>query len=133
MVDTSSSTYILYKDAFQKLELIMTYLSPMSSTLAGFIGDTIIPLGTISTLNRLRAVVSTYHYAIKFRTRARVGELRNDPWESRRCYLIMIMLSKKSKVRHPNHTKTTMPPSLDKPLVDLKEAPERPSGLEPIE
>ncbi|RRT40459.1 hypothetical protein B296_00040634 [Ensete ventricosum] len=35
------------------------------------------------TLNRLRAVVSTYHRILKFPTRAGVGEVRSDPRESR--------------------------------------------------
>ncbi|RZS08108.1 hypothetical protein BHM03_00039037 [Ensete ventricosum] len=39
------------------------------------------------TLNRIRAVVSTYHRVLKFPTRAGVGEVRSDPRESRQCYL----------------------------------------------
>ncbi|RZR87909.1 hypothetical protein BHM03_00015382 [Ensete ventricosum] len=35
------------------------------------------------TLNRLKAVVSTYHRLMKFPTRAGVGEVRSDPRESR--------------------------------------------------
>ncbi|RWW71324.1 hypothetical protein BHE74_00020945 [Ensete ventricosum] len=106
MVDTDSSTTILYEDAFQKLGLIIADLSLMSSTLIGFTGDSIIPLEMTAlpvtlgqepqsktlwvafmvvglptayniilewpTLNKLRAVVSTYHHAIKFPTRAEV-------------------------------------------------------------
>ncbi|RZR72972.1 hypothetical protein BHM03_00018874 [Ensete ventricosum] len=40
-----------------------------------------------STLNKLRVVVSTYHYTMKFPTRVGVSEIRNDPRESRQCYL----------------------------------------------
>ncbi|RWW70211.1 hypothetical protein BHE74_00022119 [Ensete ventricosum] len=47
MVDTGSLTDILYKDAFQKLRLATVNLSPMSSTLPGFIGNSIAPLQTI--------------------------------------------------------------------------------------
>ncbi|RWW63913.1 hypothetical protein BHE74_00028886 [Ensete ventricosum] len=36
-----------------------------------------------STLNKLRAVVSTFHRSMKFPTDARVGEARSDPRESR--------------------------------------------------
>lgn len=39
------------------------------------------------TLNKLKAVVSTYHRAMKFPTLVRVGVVRNDPRESRQCYL----------------------------------------------
>lgn len=37
------------------------------------------------TLNKFRTIISSYHQAIKFPMRARVGEVRSDPWESRRC------------------------------------------------
>ncbi|RRT66318.1 hypothetical protein B296_00024255 [Ensete ventricosum] len=46
MMDTGSSADILYKDAFKKLRLTTADLSPMSSTLTGFIRDSIAPLGT---------------------------------------------------------------------------------------
>ncbi|RWW52500.1 hypothetical protein BHE74_00041079 [Ensete ventricosum] len=49
MVDTGSSTDILYFDVFQKLGLIDKDLVPMISTLIGFTRDTIAPLG-ITTL-----------------------------------------------------------------------------------
>ncbi|RWV95831.1 hypothetical protein GW17_00041509 [Ensete ventricosum] len=35
------------------------------------------------TLNKLRAVISTYHHSMKFPTNAGAGEVRNDPRESR--------------------------------------------------
>ena len=35
------------------------------------------------TLNKLRVVISTYHWAIKFPTHVGIGEVRSDPWESR--------------------------------------------------
>ncbi|RWW83912.1 hypothetical protein BHE74_00007557 [Ensete ventricosum] len=107
MVDNDSSTNILCQDAFQKLRLTTTDQSLMSSTLTGFTGDSIVPLGTTtltvtvgqeprskilmvtfmvvglpttsniilgrSTLNKLRAVVTTYHRAIKFPTKATHG------------------------------------------------------------
>ncbi|RWW61774.1 hypothetical protein BHE74_00031148 [Ensete ventricosum] len=125
----------------------------MNSTLTGFMGDSIAPLGTTvlpvtlsqepysktlmvtfmmvglstayniilgrSTLNKLRAIISTYDRALKFPTRAGVGEVMCEPWESRRCYLTMVSLLKKSRVRHPTHTETiTSSLSLDLPLVD---------------
>ncbi|RWW60677.1 hypothetical protein BHE74_00032307 [Ensete ventricosum] len=60
------------------------------------------------TLNRLKAVVSTYHRLPKFPTRARVGEVRSDPRESRQCYLTTTILSKKPKVQ----SATTVPQNL---------------------
>ncbi|RWW38765.1 hypothetical protein BHE74_00055973 [Ensete ventricosum] len=51
------------------------------------------------TLNWLKAVVSTYHRLLKFSTRTRIGEVRSDPRESRKCYLTTTTLSKKPKVQ----------------------------------
>ncbi|RZR96240.1 hypothetical protein BHM03_00025211 [Ensete ventricosum] len=95
MIDTRSSTNILYFDAFQKLGLTDKDLVTLTSTLTGFTGDFISPVGATtipvtfggeprsktlmvpflvvklpsayntiigrSTLNRLKAVISTYH------------------------------------------------------------------------
>ncbi|RRT68338.1 hypothetical protein B296_00025839 [Ensete ventricosum] len=164
MVDTGSSVDILYKDAFLKLGLTTTDLSPMNSTLIGFTRDFVVPLGMIVlpitlsqehqsktlmvtfmvvglpttcniilgwlTLNRLRAVVSTYHRAMKFPTRAGVREVRSDPRESRRCYLTMVTMLKRPRATLPYHVETTMP-SLPfvKPLVDPREVLRQPPGL----
>ena len=49
------------------------------------------------TLNKLKAVVSTYHQAIKFPTSIGVRVSRSDPRESRRCYLIAATLPEKSR------------------------------------
>ncbi|RRT55634.1 hypothetical protein B296_00024561 [Ensete ventricosum] len=51
------------------------------------------------TLNRFKAVVSTYHRLLKFPTRTGVGEVRSDPREFRQCYLTTTTLSKKLKVQ----------------------------------
>ncbi|KAJ8466037.1 hypothetical protein OPV22_028589 [Ensete ventricosum] len=45
MIDTGSSTDILYFDAFQKLGLIDQDLAALTSTLTGFTGDSVSPLG----------------------------------------------------------------------------------------
>ncbi|RRT80479.1 hypothetical protein B296_00023683 [Ensete ventricosum] len=47
MIDIGSSINVLYFDAFHKLGLTTIDLSPMSSTLIGFTGDFIAPLGMI--------------------------------------------------------------------------------------
>ncbi|XP_064979403.1 uncharacterized protein LOC135620407 [Musa acuminata AAA Group] len=55
------------------------------------------------TLNKLKAVVSTYHRAIKFLTWAGIGESRSDPGESRRCHLMAVTIPGKSRPRRvPN-------------------------------
>ncbi|RZS16869.1 hypothetical protein BHM03_00048936 [Ensete ventricosum] len=131
MIDTGSSTDILYFDVFQRLGLTDLDLTPLTSTLTGFTGDSISPMGTTTipvtfggeprsktllvsfmvvklpsaynaiigrpTLNRLRAVVSTYHRVLKFPTRAGVGEVRSDPRESRQCYLMATTLCKRPR------------------------------------
>ncbi|RRT54068.1 hypothetical protein B296_00034217 [Ensete ventricosum] len=118
MIDTRSLTDILYFDAFQILGLTDKDLVTLTSTLTGFTGDFISPVGATTipvtfgeprsktlmvpfmvvklpsayntiirrpTLNRLKAVVSTYQRLLKFPTRAGVGEVRSDPRESRQC------------------------------------------------
>ncbi|RWW80042.1 hypothetical protein BHE74_00011642 [Ensete ventricosum] len=110
IIDTRSSADILYFDTFQKLGLTDKDLITLTSTLTGFTGDFVSPVGATMmsvtfegeprpktlmvsfmvvnlpsaynaiigypTLNRLKAVVSTYHRLLKFSTRAGVGELR---------------------------------------------------------
>ncbi|RZS11289.1 hypothetical protein BHM03_00042606 [Ensete ventricosum] len=119
MIDIGSVVDILYFEAFQKLGLTDQDLTPLTSTLTGFTGDSISPLGTTTlpltigkepctktlmvvfvvvdlpstynaiigrpTLNRLRAMVSTFHRSMKFLTNAGVGEAHSDPRESARC------------------------------------------------
>ncbi|RWV84609.1 hypothetical protein GW17_00053664, partial [Ensete ventricosum] len=131
MIDTGSSADILYFDVFQRLGLTDLDLTPLTSTLTGFTGDSISPMGTTTipvtfggeprsktllvsfmvvklssaynaiigrpTLNRLRAIVSTYHRVLKFPTRAGVGEVRSDPRESRQCYLTATTLCKRPR------------------------------------
>ncbi|RZR81106.1 hypothetical protein BHM03_00007266 [Ensete ventricosum] len=113
MIDTRSSTDILYLDAFHKLRMTNRDLTPMTSTLTGFTGDAITPVGVVtllvtfggeprtktlmvhfmvvdlpsaynviigqSTLNKLRAIVSTYHHGMKFLTSVGPREIKSDP------------------------------------------------------
>nr|XP_009392512.1 PREDICTED: uncharacterized protein LOC103978443 [Musa acuminata subsp. malaccensis] len=110
MVDTESSTDVLYLDTFRRLGLTKEDLTPMASALTRFTRDSISPLGTtilpitigeepraktmITTfmvvdlpsaynvilgrpmLNKLKAVVSTYHRVVKFPTPAGIEESR---------------------------------------------------------
>ncbi|XP_065050242.1 uncharacterized protein LOC135680288 [Musa acuminata AAA Group] len=69
-------------------------------------------------LNKLKAVVSTYHKAIKFLTSVRIRESRSDPGESRRCYLTAITLPGKSRPHQ---------------VPDPHEGPIAPMQLEPPE
>ncbi|XP_065050280.1 uncharacterized protein LOC103978276 [Musa acuminata AAA Group] len=53
------------------------------------------------TLNKIRAVVSTYHQTVKFPTPAGIGEVWGSPRESRRCYLTAVSLHKKARTNQP--------------------------------
>ncbi|XP_064940582.1 uncharacterized protein LOC135594090 [Musa acuminata AAA Group] len=53
------------------------------------------------TLNKVRAVVSTYYQTIKFPTHAGVGEVTGSPRESRWCYLIAVSLHKRTRIELP--------------------------------
>ncbi|RRT36962.1 hypothetical protein B296_00046170 [Ensete ventricosum] len=161
MINTGSSIDILYFDAFQKLRLTDKDLVTLTSTLIGFTGDFVSPVGAATipamfggeprsmtlmvsfmvvklpsaynaiigrpTLNRLKAVVSTYHHLLKFPTRAEVGKVRSDPRESRQCYLTTTTLSKKPKVQ----SATTQPLDLSQVAPDLTQL--FLGGLEPLE
>ena len=50
------------------------------------------------TLNALKAVVSTYHLAMKFPVEDLVGEVRGDQAESCQCYTMSTRVAKKHKV-----------------------------------
>ncbi|XP_064983554.1 uncharacterized protein LOC135624013 [Musa acuminata AAA Group] len=75
------------------------------------------------TLNKLKAVVSTYHRAIKFPTSAGVGESRSDPGESRRCYLTAISLPKRVRPHIPDPREEASAPTHLEPPEQLTEVP----------
>ncbi|RWV80244.1 hypothetical protein GW17_00058519 [Ensete ventricosum] len=167
MIDTGNSADILYFDSFQRLGLTDLDLTPLTSTLTGFTGDSISPMGTTTipvtfggeprsktllvsfmvvklpsaynaiigrpTLNRLRAVVSTYHRVLKFPTRVGVGEVRSDPRESRQCYLTATTLFK--RLRTEPFSAMPPVPRDDKDCVvgfDLNRAYERFTMIRPL-
>ncbi|RWV95306.1 hypothetical protein GW17_00042078 [Ensete ventricosum] len=129
MIDIGSSADILYFDTFLNLGMTNRDLTPMTSTLTGFTGDTITPVGITTLpmtfddeprtkifmvvelpsaynviisqpiLNKLRLVFSTYHRSMKFPTSAGTGEVRSNPRESRRCYLAATTIPKKHLAR----------------------------------
>nr|XP_009388363.1 PREDICTED: uncharacterized protein LOC103975179 [Musa acuminata subsp. malaccensis] len=53
------------------------------------------------TLNKTRAVISTYYQTIKFPTHDGVGEVAGNSWESRRCYLAVVSLNKRARIQSP--------------------------------
>ncbi|RZR70513.1 hypothetical protein BHM03_00000356 [Ensete ventricosum] len=135
IIDIGSSTGIHYFDVFYKLDMTNRDVTPMTSTLTGFTGDAITPIGIVilpmtfgdeprtmtlmvpfmvvelpsaynmiigrPTLNKLRAIVSTYHRSMKIPNNARAGEVRSDPRESRQCYLAATIIPNKGKKETP--------------------------------
>ncbi|XP_065004107.1 uncharacterized protein LOC135636345 [Musa acuminata AAA Group] len=69
------------------------------------------------TLNKLKAVVSTYHRAIKFLTLVGVGVSQSDPRESRQCYLTSVTLLEKSRPQQAPepHKEARTPTHLEPP------------------
>nr|XP_009405852.1 PREDICTED: uncharacterized protein LOC103988900 [Musa acuminata subsp. malaccensis] len=82
------------------------------------------------TLNKVRAVVSTYYQTIKFLTHAGVGEVTGSPRESRRCYLTAVSLHKRARIEppleDPRETKKPTPhpeprgSTVDVPLLEAR-------------
>ncbi|RWW51492.1 hypothetical protein BHE74_00042157 [Ensete ventricosum] len=131
----------------------------MTSTLTGFTGDEITPVGVVTlpmtsdneprtktlivpfmmvelpsaynvsigrpTLNKLRAVVCTYHCSMKFPTSNGAGEIRNDPRESRRYYLAAITIPKKGKKEPlaPDPQEPSKPNTRPEPIEPILEVP----------
>ncbi|XP_064950571.1 uncharacterized protein LOC135611986 [Musa acuminata AAA Group] len=135
IVDTGSSADVLYFEVFKRLGITKGDLTPLASSLTGFMGDFVSPLETTllpitigeeprtetimttfivvdlpsaynvildrPTLNKLKAVISTYHHALKFLTSSRVGVVRSDPKESRQCYLTAVTMPKRPRPIQP--------------------------------
>nr|XP_009407021.1 PREDICTED: uncharacterized protein LOC103989797 [Musa acuminata subsp. malaccensis] len=53
------------------------------------------------TLNKIRAVVSTYHQTVKFSTHAEAGEVWGSPRETKQCYLTTVSLHKRARTEQP--------------------------------
>ncbi|KAJ8501038.1 hypothetical protein OPV22_011590 [Ensete ventricosum] len=166
MIDTGSSADILYFDAFQRLGLTDLDLTPLTSTLTGFTGDSISPMGTTTipvtfggeprsktllvsfmvvklpsaynaiigrpTLNRLRAVVSTYHRVLKFPTRVGVDEVRSDPRESRDLTATMLFKRPRTEpfsAMPPGPEENTRDTHSAERVLELSLDPNRPDKL----
>lgn len=76
------------------------------------------------TLNRLRAMISTYHIIMKFLIRDNIGELRSNLKELHQCYLTIISLPKKVRPKAPlvdpqDMDKSTPHPEPVKPLIEV--------------
>uniref|UniRef100_A0A2N9ITY0 Retrotransposon gag domain-containing protein n=1 Tax=Fagus sylvatica TaxID=28930 RepID=A0A2N9ITY0_FAGSY len=124
MVDNRSSADILYLPAYQQMRLDKDKLRPMDAPLVGFTAYNAI-IGR-PTLNRLRAVTSTYHLLLKFPTEHGIGEVRGDQVAARECYLASLGLGGQNQTMAIEEQKILVKPSEELDTIELEEGhPER--------
>ncbi|XP_057432272.1 uncharacterized protein LOC130725025 [Lotus japonicus] len=91
LLDQGSSDDIIYGDAFDKLGLSDSDLTPYAGTLVGFAGEQVVASYNIiigrHTLNQLCAVISTVHLAVKYPLGSgKIRKLKVDQKTARECY-----------------------------------------------
>uniref|UniRef100_A0A2N9IZQ4 RNase H type-1 domain-containing protein n=1 Tax=Fagus sylvatica TaxID=28930 RepID=A0A2N9IZQ4_FAGSY len=78
------------------------------------------------TLNRLRAVTSTYHLLLKFPTEHGIGEVRGDQVAARECYLTSLRPEGQNKTMTIEEQKILVKPSEELDTIELEDGhPER--------
>uniref|UniRef100_A0A2N9GGN7 Reverse transcriptase n=1 Tax=Fagus sylvatica TaxID=28930 RepID=A0A2N9GGN7_FAGSY len=78
------------------------------------------------TLNRLRAVTSTYHLLLKFPTEHGIGEVRGDQIAARECYLASLGSGGQNQTMSIEEQKILVKPSGELDTVELEDGrPER--------
>uniref|UniRef100_A0A2N9HX06 Uncharacterized protein n=1 Tax=Fagus sylvatica TaxID=28930 RepID=A0A2N9HX06_FAGSY len=78
------------------------------------------------TLNRLRAVTSTYHLLLKFPTEHGIGEIRGDQIAARECYLASLGSGGQNQTMSIEEQKTLVKPSGELDTIELEDGrPER--------
>uniref|UniRef100_A0A2N9EEI4 Uncharacterized protein n=1 Tax=Fagus sylvatica TaxID=28930 RepID=A0A2N9EEI4_FAGSY len=78
------------------------------------------------TLNRLRAVTSTYHLLLKFPTEHGIGEVRGDQVAARECYLASLGSGGQNQTMTIEEQKIAVKPSGELDTVELEDGrPER--------
>jgi hypothetical protein len=73
------------------------------------------------TLNRLRAVTSTYHLLIKFPTEHGIGEVRGDQIVARECYFTSLGFEGQNQAMTIEERKTPMKPSEELDTIGLED------------
>jgi hypothetical protein len=74
-----------------------------------------------STLNRLRAVTSTYHLLLKFPTEHRIGEVRRDQVAARKCYLASLGSEGQNQTMTIEEQKILVKPSEELDTIKLED------------
>ncbi|KAK8957541.1 hypothetical protein KSP39_PZI001125 [Platanthera zijinensis] len=140
LIDTGSSVNLLFKSTFEALRTGKTLLST-EGPLYGFSGERkevegsvtlTVTLGGVTKeiqfivvdapssyhaifgrplLNKYRAIISTYHLAIKFCKDGRQCRVRSDPRQARECYLRTVNMTEVSPPAFPAAAEAT--PSKD--------------------
>uniref|UniRef100_A0A2N9FSH1 Uncharacterized protein n=1 Tax=Fagus sylvatica TaxID=28930 RepID=A0A2N9FSH1_FAGSY len=78
------------------------------------------------TLNRLRAVTSTYHLLLKFPTEHGIGEVRGDQIAARECYLASLGSGGQNQTMSIEEQKVLVKPSGELDTIELEDGrPER--------
>uniref|UniRef100_A0A2N9IQC0 Uncharacterized protein n=1 Tax=Fagus sylvatica TaxID=28930 RepID=A0A2N9IQC0_FAGSY len=93
LVDNGSSADIIYLPAYQQMKVDKEQLKPIDIPLVGFTEFLVVDCPSAynviigrPTLNKLRAVTSTYHLLVRFPTEHGIGELKGDQATARECY-----------------------------------------------
>jgi hypothetical protein len=108
---------------------IGTYPKQLSKTVDFLVVDCPSAYNTIigrPTLNRLRAVTSTYHLLFKFPTEHGIGEVRGDQITARECYLALLGTEGENQTMTIEERKTLVEPSEELSTIILdNEHPEK--------
>ena len=73
------------------------------------------------TLNRLRAVTSTYHLLLKFPTEHGIGKVRGDQVAARECYLASLGSEGQNQTMIIEERKILVKPSEELDMIELED------------